>query len=72
MTRLLPGFGPDEALVEEQFAEAHDLGVGDDYEVTTPSGGQATLTAVGIYRDPTILQGSFGLNRTLSSISPVT
>ena len=30
------------------------MGLGDSYNVTTPSGGSGTLTAVGIYRDPLI------------------
>ena len=44
--------------------------MGDSYEVVTPSGGKATLTAIGEYRDPTIIQGSLGTEATLSSISP--
>jgi putative ABC transport system permease protein len=67
---IVPGLGLGEVLVEEQFAEAHGLEVGDTYEAVTPSGGRATLTAVGIYRDPTILQGSLASVETLRSISP--
>ena len=67
---LVGGLRPGQVLIEEQFAEAHDLGVGDEYDVTTPSGGRATLTAVGIYRDPTILQGSLASTATLRQISP--
>ncbi len=68
---LVAGLGPGEALIEEQFAKAHDVGVGDLYDVTTPSGGTGTLTAVGIYRDPTILQGSIASVDTLAAVSPV-
>ena len=67
---VLAELGPGETLIEEQFANAHDLSVGDSYEVVTPSGGRATLTAIGEYRDPTIIQGSLGTEATLSSISP--
>jgi putative ABC transport system permease protein len=67
---LLADIGPGETLIEEQFAKAHDVSVGDDYEVVTPSGGRRTLTAIGEYRDPTILQGSLATSETLSSISP--
>ena len=67
---LLAELGRDEALIEEQFAKAHGLEVGDSYEVVTPSGGEATLRAVGRYRDPTILQGSIATLETLGAISP--
>jgi putative ABC transport system permease protein len=60
----------DNVLIEEQFAKAHDLGVGDSYSVVTPSGGTATLRVIGEYRDPTILQGSIASLATLHSISP--
>jgi putative ABC transport system permease protein len=48
--------GPN-ALVEEQFAEQHGVAVGDRFEVTGPTGRRATFTALGIHRDPMILQG---------------
>jgi putative ABC transport system permease protein len=67
---IVAGLGPGEVLVEEQFAEAHGLEVGDTYEAVTPTGGQGTLTAAAIYRDPTILQGSLASIETLRSISP--
>jgi putative ABC transport system permease protein len=59
----------DNAVVEEQFAKAHHIGVGDSFKVVTPSGGRATLTAIGEYRDPTILQGLMVDRRTLEGIS---
>jgi putative ABC transport system permease protein len=67
---LIGRLGGDRVVVEEQFAKAHDIEVGDHYEVTTPSGGHRRLEAIGIYRDPTILQGSIGTIATLRSISP--
>ena len=48
----------DSALVEEQFAKAHHVGVGDSYRIETPSGGRARLRVLGIYQDPQLLQGS--------------
>jgi putative ABC transport system permease protein len=47
----------DTALIEEQFAETHGIAVGDRFSIQTPSGGKATLLAIGEYRDPQILQG---------------
>ncbi len=69
---LVAALGKGETLVEEQFAERHNLSVGDTYRAVSPEGGKATLTAVGIYRDPTVLQGSLaglGTLRELSSVS---
>ena len=48
----------DTALVEEQFAKAHDVGVGDSYRVETPSRGRAELRVIGVYRDTQLLQGT--------------
>ena len=48
----------DTALVEEQFSKAHGVGVGDTFTIETPSGGQAELRVLGIYRDPQLLQGT--------------
>ncbi len=67
---LLDHLKRGQTLIEEQFAKAHHLGVGDTYRVVTPSGGRGRLTAVGIYRDPTVLQGSMASVATLRSISP--
>jgi putative ABC transport system permease protein len=47
----------DRALVEEQFAKTHGIAVGDRFDIQTPSGGRATLKAIGEYRDPQILSG---------------
>jgi putative ABC transport system permease protein len=47
----------DTALVEEQFAEAHHVRIGQRFRILTPTGGRATLTAIGEYRDPQILSG---------------
>lgn len=68
---LLTSLGNGETLIEEQFSKAHGVEVGDTYDVETPSGGTATLTAVGMYRDPTIIQGTISSETTLASVSPV-
>jgi putative ABC transport system permease protein len=67
---LIGQLGGENVVVEEQFAKAHDIDVGDRYHVVTPSGGRAILRAIGIYRDPTILQGSIGTLGTMKAISP--
>ena len=55
---LLGRLEGDAALVEEQFARARGVGVGDTYRVRAPSGRETRFRAIGIYRDPTILQGT--------------
>ena len=59
----------DNAVIEEQFAKAHHLGIGDSFNVLTPVRRPATLKAIGEYRDPTLLQGLMVDRRTLESIS---
>jgi putative ABC transport system permease protein len=48
--------GPS-ALVEEQFAKQHGVGVGERFRLTGPTGRSVVFTAVGEYRDPVLLQG---------------
>jgi putative ABC transport system permease protein len=67
---LVSQLGPGKTLIEEQFAKEHHLQVGDSYRVVTPDGGHARLTAIGEYRDPTVLQGSMASLSTLRSVSP--
>ena len=62
--------GPN-ALIEEQFAKARKIEVGDSYKIVTPSGGRRDLTAIGIYKDPTILNGMLVDRATFESVSPV-
>src|SRR4029453_11114160 len=66
---LVGRLGRNQALVEEQFAKAHHLEVGDGYRVRTPSNGRAWMRVQGIYRDPTILQGTLVTPETLHLIS---
>jgi putative ABC transport system permease protein len=68
---LLSRLGGNRALVEEQFARARDVGVGDTYQVRTPSGGRGSFEVLGIYRDPAVLQGTIVDARALARISNV-
>ena len=45
------------AIVEEQFAKAHGITVGERFRVTGATGHSATLTAIAEYRDPQLMQG---------------
>jgi putative ABC transport system permease protein len=67
---LLDELGRDEALIEQQFAKARQVEVGDEFRVETASGGKATLTAIGEYEDPLLLQGMIVAPTTLRAISP--
>jgi putative ABC transport system permease protein len=51
---LLSELDRGEAFIEEQFAKAHGIAVGESYRVRSPTGKETTLTAIGVYRDPTI------------------
>jgi putative ABC transport system permease protein len=53
----LQRLGRGAALVEEQFAKAHRISVGDRFRLTGPTGHDVTVTAIGEYRDPQLLQG---------------
>lgn len=65
----IAGSSRNEALVEEQFAKAHRLAVGDGYRVVTPSNGRALMRVSGVYRDPSIIQGTLVTPETLGLIS---
>jgi putative ABC transport system permease protein len=67
---LLDGLGRNEALIEQQFAKARHVDVGDSYRVETASGGKATFRAIGEYEDPLLLQGMIVAPKTLRAISP--
>ena len=54
---LLSQVRGDSVVIEEQFAKTHHVRIGRRFRILTPSGGKATLTAIGEYRDPQILQG---------------
>ncbi len=66
---LLARLSGNRALVEEQFARARGVGVGDTYAVRTTSGGRARFEVIGIYRDPAVLQGTMVDARSLARIS---
>src|SRR5262249_12645668 len=67
---LIGELGGENGLLDEQLAEGPNMRGGARYHVVTPSGGRAVFRAIGIYRDPTILQGSIGSLGTLKAISP--
>ena len=56
--RVLGELRGHNALIEEQFAKAHHLGVGDSYRIETPTAKTARLHVIGIYHDPQMLQGT--------------
>ena len=66
---VLERLSGDAALVEEQFARARGVGMGDTYRVRTTSGQRGRFRVIGIYRDPTILQGTMVDARALAEIS---
>jgi putative ABC transport system permease protein len=66
---LITGLRGDAAVIEEQFGETHEIGVGDRFEVETPAGRTGQLRAVGIYRDPQLLQGFLIRRGTFTGIS---
>lgn len=45
---VVANLGPDEAIVDENFAEDQGVGVGDELEITGPSGDVVPATIVGI------------------------
>jgi putative ABC transport system permease protein len=49
---LLATLGPDDALLDEGFAEDHDLAVGDSVRVRTGTGERMTAEVRGIFRAP--------------------
>jgi putative ABC transport system permease protein len=57
------------ALVEEQFAKAHNVDVGDSYRIETPSSGKTELRVIGEYRDPQLLQGTIVSQDLFNGIS---
>lgn len=59
----------DTALVEEQFAKTHQVGVGDTYAIEPLSGGTTRLEVLGVYRDPQLLQGTIGSQETFAGVS---
>ena len=68
---LLWRLARDDALVEEQFARTHGLAIGDRFRVQTASGRRTTLTAIGEFRDPQILQGVVVPKTTFLRVSSI-
>jgi putative ABC transport system permease protein len=67
--RLLDRLTGTAALVEEQFAKAHEIEIGEDFIVQTPTGARVHLQAVGEYRDPMLMQGLVVEQRTFARAS---
>jgi putative ABC transport system permease protein len=59
------------ALVEEQFAKAHGIELGDDFIVQTATGARVHLEAIGEYRDPMLMQGVVVDQRTFARVSSI-
>jgi putative ABC transport system permease protein len=70
--RLAAALGPDDALVEQQFAKAHGISLGEWFRIRTPSGGTARLRAVGEYQDPQVMQGMMVAMDVFERISTAT
>ena len=51
--------GPTDAVADEKWADEHDLGVGDTFGVTTPSGEKITYTVTGTFKDRTDFFGDY-------------
>jgi putative ABC transport system permease protein len=64
--------GQPVAVVEEQFAKAHAITVGEEFTATSPAGRRVRLTAAGVYRDPLILQGMIVDDAMFDRIAPGT
>jgi putative ABC transport system permease protein len=67
--RVLGDLSGHNALIEEQFAKAHHLGVGHSYRIETPTGGRARLRVIGMYHDPQMLQGTIVSQALFSEVS---
>jgi putative ABC transport system permease protein len=59
------------AVVEEQFAEAHGIRVGERFSVQTAAGSRVQLEALGIYRDPILILGVVVDQKTFERASAV-
>jgi putative ABC transport system permease protein len=67
---LLRRLGPDQALVEEQFALAHNLDPGDTFSVTGINGRRLALRVAGQYKDPILMGGITVSSKTYAEVVP--
>lgn len=51
---VLDELGPNEAIVTEDLADTHGLGIGSRITIHSPSGGRAEFVVQGVYRPPLI------------------
>jgi putative ABC transport system permease protein len=68
--KALHDLGPDQALIEEQFAKSHDLSTGDTFNLTSIDGNKLHLTVAGEYKDPNLMTGLIIPSRTLDTFAP--
>jgi len=54
---LLAGLGPGEAVIEEDFADSHDLTTGERFSITTVESRPAELEVTGVYEDRQLFLG---------------
>ena len=54
---LLGKLGTTGAIAQDQFAIGQGLNVGDELTITTAGGKTATVTLLGVYRDPALMNG---------------
>jgi putative ABC transport system permease protein len=56
---LLAGMGPNDAVLDEGFAEDKGLAIGDEFTVLTASGQEIAYTVTGIFKDKTDFIGDY-------------
>ena len=66
----LTNLGPDQALIEQQFAKSHNLSTGDTFNLTSIDGNHLHLTVAGEYKDPNLMTGLIIPDNTLATFSP--
>ena len=67
---LLTNLGPDQALIEEQFAKSHDLSPGDSFTLTGIDGNKLHLEVAGEYKDPNLMTGLIIPSTTFDRFAP--
>jgi putative ABC transport system permease protein len=68
----LRALGHDDATVAKDWADAHDVGVGDQLRLTTPTGARVTSTVRGVYDDARLFGDITLANRLLAEDFNVT
>jgi putative ABC transport system permease protein len=60
------------AIVEEQFANKHNLRLGSTFMGLSPTGDRQWFTVTGVYRDPTLMTGFTMAQTTFDQLFPTT